>query len=71
MRGQVDAKSQDATEALGAYTAMVSALLGAPAQLPKISSQPSITRTAQAYVDLLQAKERAGRERALLRGGGR
>ena len=66
LRTQVDAKSLSVAESFETYTAMITALLEVPARLPGLSAKSEITQTALAYTNLLQAKERAGRERALL-----
>jgi methyl-accepting chemotaxis protein len=53
-------------EAIAYYSKTISMLLGVPGQLATLSSDKDVARAASAYGGLLQAKERAGIERALL-----
>ena len=53
-------------DAIGYYSKTIATLLQVPGQLATLSSDKDISRAATAYVGLLQAKERAGIERALL-----
>ena len=55
-----------AADAIGYYSGAVAALLRASGQLSTLSSDKDIARLASAYGAMLQAKERAGQERALL-----
>jgi methyl-accepting chemotaxis protein len=55
-------------EAVGYYTRTIAKLLDVPNQAPTLSSDSQIARLASAYTALLQAKERAGQERAILAG---
>ena len=66
LRTQVDNKNLPPTEAVAAYTKVIGNLLDVPDLLPRLATEPSLARSAQAFAALLQAKERAGRERALL-----
>ena len=53
-------------EVIGYYTAMIAALLESIAEIANLSSNATITTQVSAYVNFLQAKERAGIERAVL-----
>jgi methyl-accepting chemotaxis protein len=53
-------------EAIGYYSQTIATLLEIPGQLATLSSDQDISSAATAYASLLQAKERAGIERALL-----
>lgn len=55
-----------APEAIAYYTKAISSLLRVSGQLSSLSSDADISRIATAYAALLQAKERAGIERATL-----
>jgi len=57
-----------APEAVGFYTRTIGKFLEIPAQAPTLSSDSQVGRLASAYTALLQAKERAGQERATLAG---
>lgn len=65
-RQAVSALSIPGPEAIGYYTQTIAALLAVPAQLAALSPDKNIARQASAYAALLQAKERAGIERATL-----
>jgi len=52
--------------AIGYYTRINGNLLGVVSLLPSLSSEGSISSQAAAYVNFLQAKERAGIERAVM-----
>ncbi len=66
MRQQVTSLSAGLGEALDYYTGINSALLSVVSDLTKLTDQGQVTRRIGAYVNLLQAKERAGIERAVL-----
>ncbi len=71
--GQIDTKRQsideqrmDAEDALRFYTSINESLLNAISTMATIIDQADLARRVTAYVSLLQAKERAGIERAVL-----
>jgi len=66
LRDRVDGKGLSSAAAVEAYSAMIGALLAVPSALPNLSHQAAITRGTRAYANLLQGKERAGIERAVL-----
>ena len=53
-------------EAIGFYTRTIGQFLAVPGQTPILSSNSEVARAATTYSSLLQAKERAGIERATL-----
>jgi len=55
-------------KAIGYYTATNSDLLSSVSQVATLSSNAEVTKLASGYVNFLQAKERAGIERAVLSG---
>ncbi|HLS80353.1 MAG TPA: nitrate- and nitrite sensing domain-containing protein [Steroidobacter sp.] len=65
-RQAVAAKSITAAEAVASYSTAIAELMALTGQIATLSSQAEINRAATAYANLLQAKERAGIERALL-----
>ncbi len=65
-RQAVSALAIPAPEVIGYYTQTIAALLTVPGQLAALSPDEGIGRQASAYGALLQAKERAGIERATL-----
>lgn len=65
-RSIISALGIDGTQASAYYTKTIGSLLEVPAQVSTLSSHSEISRLAAAYSSLLLAKERAGRERALL-----
>jgi len=65
-RQAVTALSISAPEAGAYYTKTIAALLDVPGQLPALSPDKEISRLALSYGGFLQAKERAGIERATL-----
>ena len=67
-RNAVSGLSIPAPEAVGYYTKTIARFLDIPAQTPTLSSDSQVARLASAYIALLQAKERAGQERAILAG---
>ena len=66
MRSQVDMQTVSLKDALGYYTALNKQLLSAAALASSLSEDVSLTRGTLAYYHFLQAKERAGIERAVL-----
>ena len=56
-------------EMAGYYTGLIAKLLGLVEQMAIISSDAQVTKAITAYTALLQAKERAGLERAIGTGG--
>jgi methyl-accepting chemotaxis protein len=67
-RSAVSALGIPAPEALGYYTKTIGSSLDIPSQVSTLSSDSYISRLASSYIWLLQAKERAGQERAVLAG---
>jgi methyl-accepting chemotaxis protein len=65
-RQAVTAMSIPGPEAIGYYSKTIAGLLEVPGQLAALSPDKDIARLASAYGALLQAKERAGIERATL-----
>jgi len=65
-RQAVTAMSIPGPEAIGYYSKTIAGLLAVPGQLAALSPDKDIARLASAYGALLQAKERAGIERATL-----
>jgi len=65
-RQAVTALAIPGPEAIGYYSKTIAALLGLPGQLATLSPDKNIARLASSYSALLQAKERAGIERAVL-----
>ncbi|MDP2793933.1 MAG: methyl-accepting chemotaxis protein [Sulfurisoma sp.] len=65
-RQAVSSQSITAPNAGAYYTEVIGVLLAVPGQLPALSPDKDIARLASAYGALLQAKERAGIERATL-----
>jgi methyl-accepting chemotaxis protein len=65
-RNGVTALALPGPEAIGYYTQTIAALLAVPGQLAAMSPDKDIARLGSAYGALLQAKERAGIERATL-----
>lgn len=66
MRNQVDQQSVALKDALGFYTGLNKQLLSAASVAASLSNNAALTRNALAYYNFLQAKERAGIERAVL-----
>jgi methyl-accepting chemotaxis protein len=65
-RKAVSALSIPGPEAIGYYTRTIGELLAIPGELAALSPDKDIARIASSYSALLQAKERAGIERATL-----
>ncbi|SIS57228.1 methyl-accepting chemotaxis protein [Neptunomonas antarctica] len=66
VRARVDALQIPLSEALGYYTGLNTRLLSAGATTANLSQNVNLTRASLAYYTFLQAKERAGIERAVL-----
>ncbi|MCU0306650.1 MAG: nitrate- and nitrite sensing domain-containing protein, partial [Thermoleophilia bacterium] len=67
-RRSVDGLTAARADSTARYTSPIEHLLAATAALPRASGDGQIATSAAAYVRLLQAKERMGRERATLNG---
>ena len=65
-REAVSALGIPGPEAIGYYTKTIAALLAVPAATAPLARMPEVSKLASAYGAYLQAKERAGIERALL-----
>ncbi|MDP2828386.1 MAG: methyl-accepting chemotaxis protein [Sulfuricellaceae bacterium] len=65
-RSAISALDIPAGEAIGYYTQTIGLYLDIPGQVALLASQREISRLASVYASLLQAKERAGIERATL-----
>ena len=65
-REAIDGLALPLGEALGYYTGINTRLLDAIAAMPRMTSNATIGNQTTAFVNLLQAKERAGIERAVL-----
>jgi|LakMenEpi03Aug12_release.lakeMendotaPanAssembly.Ray.scaffolds.fasta_scaffold03794_16 methyl-accepting chemotaxis protein len=65
-RSAVSALRIEAPESAAYYTKTIAGFLKAPAAVSTLSSSGEISRLSSAYSSLLEAKERAGRERAML-----
>ncbi len=66
VRARVLQRQITAKEAMDYYTSMNSALFKVIEQLTQLSSDSVLMKTSAAYISLLQGKERAGLERAVL-----
>jgi methyl-accepting chemotaxis protein len=66
VRQAVTGLSITGPEAVGSYTRTIASLLGLTVRIANLSTEAEISRSASAYANLLQAKERAGIERAVL-----
>ena len=67
-RSEISAFSVPAPEAIQYYTGMIAKFLDVVTDMSNVSTNAQITRQVYAYVNLLQAKEMAGIERATLAG---
>ncbi|MEY4593318.1 MAG: hypothetical protein RIR18_2213, partial [Pseudomonadota bacterium] len=65
-RQAVSSLSIPGPEAIGYYTKTISTLLAIPSQVATLSPDMAVSRMASSYSAMLQAKERAGIERATL-----
>ena len=66
MRNRVDALSVPLADALAHYTGANAALMGVAGELGDMTSQAGVARALSAYYNLLEAKDLAGIERAVL-----
>lgn len=66
VRTKVDARNIPLGDALGYYTGLNRDLLSVAAEISRISNSVELSRIASAFFSFLQAKERAGIERAVL-----
>ncbi len=66
LRSRVLLRQISADEAMVYYTSVNSTLFEVIEVLPKLSANPELVKSSAAYISLLQGKERAGLERALL-----
>ena len=65
-RKTVDALAIDGQDAIGFYSKMNETFLGAIAHIANLGTDAGLSRIVSAYVNFLQAKERTGRERAIM-----
>lgn len=65
-REDVLSRQVNARQAIDTYTPVITLLLDLIGQMFKFSTSPVVTVSVAGYVNLMQAKERAGQERALL-----
>ena len=65
LRQSIDALTVNGADAFTAYTAAVDDIIALANDLSKLASDATISRRMSAYVNLMQAKETAGRERAV------
>ncbi len=65
-RSRVDDLQISGADSFAYYTSIIDPLLDATSQIATLSRESEVARHAATYQFLLQAKERAGRERALL-----
>jgi len=68
VRKSISALGMSGAEAIGYYTGVIDGLLHVVEDIAGDSPDSEVGRTEQAYAGFLQAKERVGRERALLNG---
>jgi methyl-accepting chemotaxis protein len=66
VRQAITSLSIASSEAVAWYTRTIASLLNLTARIANMSTEAQISRQAAAYANLLQAKERAGIERAVL-----
>ncbi|MFI3186494.1 MAG: methyl-accepting chemotaxis protein [Methylococcaceae bacterium] len=65
-RNSITSLSLEVAQSSAYYTKTIGYLLDVPSQVSTLSSNSEISRLSASYSSLLKAKERAGRERALL-----
>ncbi len=63
-RGKVDAQQLKLGEVVGFYTSIISSMLSTVNVMGSLSQDPEVLRVIAAYNNFMQAKERAGLERA-------
>lgn len=66
MRGEVSQQLIAGPQAIGYYSQSIAALLAVPSLIASLSSNAEVAQHAAAYANFLEAKERAGIERAIL-----
>lgn len=66
MRGEVSQQTIAGPQAIGYYSQTIASLLAIPSLIASLSSNAEVARQAAAYANFLEAKERAGIERAIL-----
>ena len=69
MRGQVDGLKTTVPGMAKYYTSTIAKLLGVVAQMLRNSTDDQVSKSIGGYIAFLQAKERAGQERAMGAGG--
>ena len=69
MRSQVSAQKATLGESTTYYSTTISRLLDVGLEISQLSTDPDIARSLSAYLSFMQAKERAGQERAAASGG--
>jgi methyl-accepting chemotaxis protein len=69
MRDEVSSLSATVPEMAGYYTGTIAKLLGIVEQMSQASNNDAVSKAITAYIVFLQAKERAGIERAMGAGG--
>ncbi len=65
VRGKIDGLQISVPQMAGYYTGTIAGLLDIVEEMAALSTDPEVTATINAYVSLLQGKERAGIERAM------
>ncbi|MEO5358721.1 MAG: methyl-accepting chemotaxis protein [Nitrospirae bacterium YQR-1] len=65
-RASIDSLNIPLPEALGYYTGTIAKMLDLIGGMPKLTENAELSQTVSAYVNFLQAKERAGQERAVM-----
>ena len=68
IRSRISSQSISTKDAITYYTSTISQLLAIPKKIPGLSTEPSISTKALLYLNVLNAKEYAGIERAVLAG---
>lgn len=66
VRGEVSQQTIAGPQAIGYYSQTIGSLLTVPSLIASLSSNAEVARLASAYANFLEAKERAGIERAIL-----
>ena len=68
-RGSIDASEMTVPQMAGYYTGTIADLLNIIKRVATLSTDNDISRQVTAYIGILEAKERAGQERAMGNGG--
>ena len=68
-RGEVDSQAIAPSEAVGYLTDVIGRLVSVITGISKLSADDEISKSITAYANLIEGKERAGRERAVVAGG--